>query len=105
MATSDATVTASDLRKVSAEVTRVPLDQTSNRLRELEPVIIEYIETAADRAAGRLVGNGAKAEDARYAAAEIRKISFTVMRAINTGYHRLWANAFAPEPPMEEEKK
>lgn len=104
MSSSDATVTASDIRKVSAQVQNVPLVQTARVLHELEPVIIEYIETSADRAAGRLVNQGANEEQARYVAAEIRRVSFTVIKAINAGYYRLWEDAFAPEPPSEEAK-
>jgi len=104
MASKDATVTQIDVLDAGEEINHHPLADTARRLRELEPVLVSYIDATADLVAGRLATAGVGIEHVRHVAAELRKIGYTTMLAQNRGYFRLWQNAFEPEPPLTDTK-
>jgi hypothetical protein len=105
MASKDATVTSIDLLDVGEEVNGHPLSDTARRLRDLEPLLISFIDANADLIAGRLATAGVGIEHVRHVAAEMRRLGYTIMLAQNRGYFRLWKDAFEPEPPVEDTKK
>ena len=105
MGTKDAAVNTEDLLKAGKEISASAPDRAAARMRELEPVVVQYIEASADQIAGRLASTATKIEDVRRIAAEVRKIGFVIMRAQQLGYHRLWANAFLDEPPLSQLKE
>ena len=105
MASKDATVTQMDLLDIGEEVNQRTLVETARRLRELEPVLLSFIDANADLIAGRLAHAGVKIEQVRHVAAEMRRMGYTTMLAQNRGYFRLWKDAFEPEPPAKGAKK
>ena len=105
MATRDATVTQQDLLDVGEEINQRPLAETARRLREMEPVLVAFIDANADLIAGRLATAGVGIEHVRHVAMELRKLGYTVMRVQSRGYYRLWKDAFEPEEPPKDAKK
>jgi hypothetical protein len=105
VATKDATVTQLDLLDVGEEINQRPLADTARRLRELEPVLVAFIDANANLIAGHLATAGVGIEHVRHVATGLRKLGYTTMRAQSRGYYRLWKDAFEPEPPVKDRKK
>ena len=104
MASKDAMITAADLLRAGKEVHNRALHETGALLHELEPALAAWVENWADKSAGRLVSNGARVEDAQYVGAEMRRMGYGVIRAMQNGNYRLWANIFEESPRSESEK-
>jgi hypothetical protein len=104
MATQDGAVTPGDIMKACREMNRRTPEQASAWMAEIEPLVVHYIEATASQIAGTLAMKTTKIEDVRRIALEVRKMGMVIMRSHQLGYHRLWENAFAPEPPTEGAK-
>jgi hypothetical protein len=101
MGSRDGMVSQRDLLKAGTEIGR-SLSETASMMNEIEPAIGAYVDTTANKVAEHLATSGAKIEDAKYVAVEIRRLGYAVARSMQIGWYRLWADYFLAESQMAD---
>jgi hypothetical protein len=102
MGSQDKVVTKEDLIAAEEEIGKLPPESAAARWRELEPQIVHYIDMSAELMAGRLAAITDNVAEVRRAQQFLRKTVFTVMRARDLGYYRLWEKAFVEYSALSE---